>query len=275
MTKIFKNVNERQTPTNDSQSFLMNNAAKDDALSISGLTQTTFNLSQLLANDPGSAQFVSFAGAGVSYDALTGDFTVDPSAAGFTGEFTYIVRLANGTYSQASVDFAVGQAGQSLFMENFGSYITSAQWVTANLASTGWTYGVGSAGTEVVVDGYMGIDGTEGGAWLDTQGSPGPINISHAVGDTNDGQALLTFSVAAQEFGSFESAGTLDFYWNGMLVESVDRSELGANGVFQEFNLVVDSAAGGANTLTIQDTGPATVVGFALDYVQVSDWIIV
>lgn len=268
MSKTFEVENDHQTPT--SRSALVNGAAKDDAVVLT--EDHTFTLAQLLANDPRCAKFVSFTGDGISYDPETHIFTASDDATGFD----YVIRMANGTYSHAHVDLEQpeveeAQAGGSLFLENFGSYTTTDGFAVVDLSTGGWTSTGGA--TEVVKDGYQGIVGNDGGYWLDTQATPGGVDITHAVTDANGGKAQLTISVAAQQFGSFETTGTLDVVWNGVLVDTITVAELGDFNTFHEFSWVVDSVAG-ANAVEIHDTGPAVVVGFALDAVQVNDWIV-
>lgn len=261
MSKIFTNPNENQTE--DSHSALMNNAAKDDIMCATGDGAKTINLSDLLSNDPGSAQFVSF-GEGVT---LVGEDYV--LAAGLTS-FEYTIRLANGTYSTAQVTLH-DPVGDSLFLEDFGSYTTADPWAAVDLTGGGWTY-VAGADTEVVKDGYQGIDGNLGGYWLDTQNSPGGIDISHNVDDANGGKAQLVLSVATEQFAEWTTGGTLEVSWNGAVVMTIDPSQFAAANAFQDFTVVVDSNMG-ANTLEIADTADATYVGFALDAVQVFDWV--
>ena len=262
MSKLFHNPNAQQTE--ESQSALMNNAAKDDFMCAVGDGPKTITLADLLSNDPGSAQFVSF-GAGVT---LIGEaYVLD---AGLDG-FDYTIRLANGTFSTAHVTVH-DPLGESLFLEDFGSYTTADPWAAADLTGGGWTYESGSADTEVVKDGYQGIDGNLGGYWLDTQNSPGGIDISHAVNDANGGKAELVLVVATQEFDTWSTDGTLDVLWNGSVVLSIAPGDLDFANTFQDFTVVVDSYEG-ENSLEIADTAQATFVGFALDSVQVFDWL--
>jgi hypothetical protein len=161
-----------------------------------------------------------------------------------------------------------------LFAEHFGTYPTSGNFFVADLSATGWV----STGaiTEIVQNGYMGVSGSDADYWLDTQGSPGGIDISHAVTDGNGGQAQVSLSLAVQQFDTFITSGDLQIIWNGQLVDTVTTAELLALGparTFHEVNIVVNTLAGpNANTLELRDTGVG-FVGFALDSVQVHDWV--
>lgn len=170
----------------------------------------------------------------------------------------------------------VATEGALLFTENFGAYpTTTGEWHVVNLSATGWTSTGGV--TEVAQDGFHGVSGSNSGYWLDTQGSPGGIDISHKVTDSNGGKAQISLTLAVQQFDEWLTSSDLQIIWNGQLVDTVTVAEvllLGPTRTFQEVNVVVDSLAGtDANTLQLRDMG-ISYVGFALDLVQVHDWIV-
>ena len=135
----------------------------------------------------------------------------------------------------------------------------------------GWQTNAGSAPLEVVSDGYNGIVSGEGW-WLDTQATPGGIDISQTV-DLANGKAisgLLTFEVAAENIGGLTTGADhhLDFYFNGDLVGSITAAQVlalsgGDYNEFVQFSFAVEGQPG-PDTLRIVDVGPAANVGFAL-----------
>ena len=163
-----------QTPT--SNSTLLNNAAKDDAVGLNG--DFNFTISDLLANDPGgaakvnidthfffgdsaplaggiptiAAQVLYLDGLGITAhlnDAGTSfvSFDIRPGA----DDFNYFVQIGNkGTWSTASVDVTAPvphASATALFAENFDhtpttqTFLNNGTFVSAdiNLKGEGWT----------------------------------------------------------------------------------------------------------------------------------------
>lgn len=252
-----------------------NNAAKDDLICT---MQTQFSIQDLLGNDPGSAAFVGFGDGslpslpGVTFDEGTQMLTVN--WASVPNGFDYTIRMANGTYSTAHVG---GVA--PLFFDSFENYADTTAgdegWgIVASLSQHGWT-STGAA-AEIAESGYQGIVSGDGANWLDTQATGGPIDITHVVSDPNGGFAKIALSVATEVFPGYATAGTLDIYWNGVLVDSINPT-LGAgdfteNNRFVDFTYVVASDADGSNDLRIVDSADPSNVGFAVDLVGVCDW---
>jgi len=240
----------------DDQSASVNNAAKDDVL----VTNSANSYS--IATNPGSAKIQSMVGAILSADGQT--FTVDAGV----DHFTYVSRMGNGTFSEATVK--LNGAGASLFSDSFEHYTTSELFETnLNLASGSWT-GIGANG-DVVKSGYQNIVGTDGAYWLDTQGSPGGVNISQDVVDVNAGHAQISLSVAEQQFPGYQTTGDLQVLWNGNPVGTIRAADFAAANEFKTFNFVVDSNVN--NTLQIIDTGTG-YVGYAVDLVGVNDFFV-
>jgi hypothetical protein len=280
MAKLtFKNDNDQQTP--ESTSALHNGAAKDDQVTLSA--DNTFSLADLLVNDPGSAIYCEIEGTTkvtggdgqIIYDSESMTFEV----VGNVTSFEYMIRLANGTYSMATVTVDAyvppcePHVGDSLFLEDFSSYVASGPYGTFNLATTGW---VGGGSAEVVMDGYLGVlTGPDAdSSWLDTQGSPGGLDLTHAVTDDGGGKAQISLMVAVQQHSNLTTTGELQIYWNNTLVQTITTASLGDVNTFHEVSVLVDSISGvDANTLEIKDTGVG-FVGFAVDSVSVNDWIL-
>lgn len=273
MANTFKD-NQQQTPT--SNSAMHNGAAKDDTVTLSA--DGIIALDQILANDPGSAIYQDLdlvvTGTGsVVYDPDSETFQVE----GDVSSFVYTIRLANGTYSTATVtleDGGPGTLADVLFEDTFSGYTTAPVWGIGDLATNGWT---GTTNAEIVAYGYQGLlTGTDpDGYWLDTQASPGGIDISHVVQDANAGNALISFTAAYQQFDGWVATGELEFLWNGVVVKSISTADFAAGNQFLDFSVVVNSDIDGENILQIRDTGIDSYVGFALDSVTVNDWIIV
>ena len=192
----------------------------------------TFTIADLLANDPGGAAKVDvtkqfFFGSTAADQAnqagyLTahgitnngdGTFTIQAGAT----DFSYFVQIGNkGTWSQADVDVTapVPQLGDRLFTEDFdhtpiSTFNSNGAWASAtiDLEAEGWA-GTGhddqfhfTTVSEVGVSGVLGgIKATSGNFWLDTQYTPGGIDISHTFTDTTaevgGKTAVLSFDIA-------------------------------------------------------------------------------
>ena len=211
-------------------------------------------------------------------------------------DFDYFVQIGNkGTWSQAHVDVTAPvcepHAGDNLFTENFDGYAETQQYfdppgnfvfATTNLdAADGWT---GASYAELGADGYGGIESTSGNAWFDTMNSPGSIDMSHGgIVDPTGGQAQLSFSLGTQDLDYLgihhetDPNAEIEFVWDGNVVATYKASDFANANVMQEFNILVDTgAAGDAHTLEIHDTtvDQGNYTGFALDSIQVNDWIV-
>jgi hypothetical protein len=258
--------NPAQTQT--SQSALVNNAAKDDCLA-SGISGH-YSVNDLLANDPGSATFVGL-GSGVTLNP-DGSLAIGSGVS----QFEYTIRMANGTYSTATA-YVAQPTGPELV--NNGSFevdqTTSGGAYAAFDNLPGWTTAADSAKLEVVSAGYSGIGGD--GHWLDTQGSPGPIDISQVLALSAGEHAQMTFSVAAEDIIAANlttsSSEKLDFMFGGNVVKEVTMADFtDAHGVidYNAFHSFTANVVGGANdTLQIASHGASGNVGFAIDSVSV------
>jgi hypothetical protein len=305
--------------TSISKSALLSGAAKDDAVGVNG--DFTFTIQDLLANDPGGAAKVSvdsqfFFGTTAADQAnqaayldahgITnngdGTYSIQSDAL----DFDYFVQIGNkGTWSTAHVDVVdtpdpppVPHAGDLLFAENFdySGIVPINDPATGNAvagvidlnALNGWT---GAAHTELGMDGYGGISSTSGNAWLDTQNSPGGIDISHTFVDPTGDKALLSFDIAFEDLTfngqnyATDLAGNLQFKIDGQVVSMVAENYL--NGAdwgpaqadqphaMEHFDFVIDTGApGSTHTLEIVDISASGYAGFAVDSIAIHDWII-
>jgi hypothetical protein len=266
------------------------NVAKADALDTDG----NFTINDLLQNDAGGVQASSFffgtavdqgataqaaymASHGITYDAITGVYHFDNTTA---LSFDYMVQTAQGTWTTAHVD--IGHAGTEFFSENFDTYTTADPWAdaTAILVGNGWT-NLG-AGDEVVNSSYAGplIQASSGDYWLDTQASPGGIDLSHTFIDTTGGTAQLSFDIGLQAFEGHatDPNSTFEFRVDGNVVKTIHATDISGPDQLQHFDVVFNTGAAGVqHTLEIVDTTQNSTdgnVGFALDSVSVHDWVI-
>jgi hypothetical protein len=279
------------TTSPTSTSAPLSNAAKADYLDADG----NFTVADLLANDAGGANASTFffgSGADATNQAaymLNHGITLVSDVGGIktyhfdnttVDSFQYSVQIGHhGTWTTASVD--LGHAGDSYFSENFESYTTAGTWAdaTAGLVANGWS-NLG-AHDEVVNSNYTGpaITGAPGNYWLDTQASPGPIDISHQFTDTTGGNTLLSFDIGVQSFGSYSTASnaTFDFKVDGVVIAHIVAADLydPAPNLMHHFDVNFnDGAAGLQHNLEMVDTSPTppSNVGFALDNVAIHDW---
>ena len=310
-----------QSPT--SNSTPLNNAAKDDV--ISGFT---FSIADLLANDPGgaaktAAQFFFgdtaadrddqagyLADHGITNNG-DGTYTINAGAE----DFSYFVQIGkNGTWSQGDVDITapVPHLGDALFTENFDGYGAETQqtyfdngeavFAAVNLnTASGWTGTAngGAANSELGADGYGGIETTSGTGeeafWLDSQNTPGQIDISHTFTDSTaaiDGGAqydgnvtsVLSFDIAKQDLtylgNQYQTEGNASFEFkvDGVTVAHIDASQLATNNDMYHFEVPLAGYADmgdDIHTLSLVDTSSQVdVTGFAIDSIAIHDWVV-
>ena len=303
-----------------SKSATKNNAAKDDVLGQDG--DFIFTIDDLLANDPGgankngnfffgsaadqntpanpNAQAAYLAAHGI-IDNGNGTYTITKDAT----DFDYMVQIGNnGTWSQAHVDVtapvpppAQATTGDCLFTENFDSYTILQNygvWGTVNLSELAarsdghqWAISNGNGGWNTVsgelVQGVAGsIQPTTGNYWLDTQNSPGGIDISNWFIDPTGGEFKLSFDLGVHDFGTGpmqETAhdATFDVRIDGHTVKTISWGEFNTAEQMQHFELVLDGGvAPGGHTLQFVDTtaSQGNFVGFSLDSIKVNDWVV-
>ena len=286
------------------QSATTSGAAKDDAV---GLNGDTFSIADLLANDPGGAAKISvdtqfrfgttqedwddqeayLADHGITVND-DGTFTINGGAT----DFQYMVQIGNkGTWSTADVDVTAPSPhlGANLFTEDFDGYPETQKFFdpadsdnfvfgTTDLnTASGWT---NAKYVELGADGYGGIASTSGDAWLDTQNSPGPINMSHEFTDTTAAVEGVT-SVLSFDIINYatSSDATFEFRIDGVAVESFKATDFADPNQMLHFDVNIASYADtGDNTHTLElvDTtvGGDIYTGFSIDSIQINDWIL-
>jgi hypothetical protein len=224
-----------------------------------------------------------------------GTYTVKAGAT----DFDYFVQIGNkGTWSTAHVDVTAPEpaceahAGDLLFQENFDDYTIEADhgsWGEVNLGYGGWANTQGTGAYGEVVEGVAGsIQPTSENYWLDTQNSPGGTNITNWFSDPTGGEFLLSFDIGTHAFGEGpmeETAhdATFQVLVDGQAVEGglFKWSDFATHDEWKHVDLVVDVDTGIAtddgvsHTFSFVDTtqSQGNYVGFALDTIQVHDWI--
>jgi len=308
-----------------SKSALISGAAKDDALGQDG--DFTFTINDLLANDPGGAaklgagqfffgdtaedrlhQDTYLANHGIT-DNHNGTYTIQDDAI----DFNYFVQIGNkGTWSEAHVDVTAPEpvqptyhTGEALFIENFDGYareVDYGTWGTVNL-STGIVGGPAAGHAWAVADGNGGWSGVHGeivqehlgggdNNWLDTQNSPGGINITNWFVDPNGDDFLVSFDLGIRDFGTgpmqeVQHNATLDVLIDGQVAKHITYDEVLAaagnqTGQMAHFDFVVDGGNAGqpsGHQIGFVDTTPqvdgGNYIGFSLDSIHVNDWLLV
>src|SRR5262249_41615788 len=155
----------------------------------------------------------------------------------------------------------VAHAGDLLFSENFDGYVQLADsplfGVVDLNAKSGWT---GAANTELGANGYAGIPTTSGddtsAYWLDTQNSPGGIDISHGFVDPTGDKAQLSFDIAVQSLNyqgqhyETDPNAAIEFKIDGATVASFTHDQLlaQAGGVDKMHHVDVLFATGAAGS---------------------------
>ena len=208
----------------------------------------------------------------------------------------------------------VPHLGDELFSEDFDHDITSSSVHVVNgvtvssdidLTKTDWT-GTSNDGlrgplstNDVGVSGKLGgIVATSGDYWLDTQNTPGGIAIKNTFTDTPDAPtgdgntAVLSFDIAKMTvnwggtFFSTDQDASFDFLIDGHVVAHFGADASGdhnpenwADNTMQHFDVYIkdtDYDGTGEHTIELHDTtGTAGYFGFAVDSIQINDWLLV
>ncbi len=193
--------------------------------------------------------------------------------------------------------------GETLFAENFdearvATFDSNGVTVSAdiNLAAAGWTgesgHGIGiGAGTEVgISEALSSLKATSGTQYLDTQNTPGNVDISHTFTDTtaavNGKTAVLSFDIGRMALNwngtdfATDSDAKFEFRVDGHTVAEFDAVDFASANVLQHFDvdiMATDYNASNTHTLELIDTTDAShtnYFGFAVDSIKVSDWVV-
>jgi hypothetical protein len=143
---------------------------------------------------------------------------------------------------------------------------------------TGWVNELYELGGKIELVKAGAFNGPEGdGQWLDTQASPGPIDISQNLDVDTDATAKLSVSVAVDDLfgGATAPDEKLIFNFNDIEVMTIQRSDFINAGIpsntFHEFAVDVTGAAG-LDHLEISSTAHSNF-GFAVDWVSLKQFV--
>ena len=241
-------------------------------------------------------------------------------------DFHYFVQIGNkGTWSQAAVDVTAPEPepvvtdhkGALLFQDNFDNYaslVDYGSWDQVDLSTRGVTVAidgveqVGGGAWATMPNGWGGSGAntvwgqapgeivqtdaaTSGGSWLDTQHSPGGIEIANWFADpTADGKFVVSFDLGIHDFGTglMEETGD-DAVFNVLIddkvvgsytYDQVFQTALAQKGAGTEkmahFEIeVTDADPLAGHNISFEDITPSEghYVGFMLDTVQVWDFV--
>lgn len=179
-----------------------------------------------------------------------------------------------------------------------GLYQTNGVDASGNidLKAQGWTgtehtdqFGL-QTWSEVGLTGVLGnIQSTSGNQWLDTQNTPGGINISHTFTDNTAAvggkTAVLSVDIAKMavnwDGNNFftDPDALFQFKIDDTVVGQVHASDLANPNEMKhlEFDIAGYAVAGNTHTLTLVDaTDPShtNYFGFAVDSIRTDDWIV-
>jgi hypothetical protein len=292
-----------------SKSATTSGAAKDDTLGDDGHFTFTYDelVAKLLANDPGGAAKVDITKQFFFGDNATGNHNLQDqnnylASHGITndghGNYTigvdatdidYFVQIGNkGTWSEAHVDVTAppaptGHAGDLLFNENFDHYSAiedHGSWDVDNLGYGGWanTQGTGAI-SELLNTSALATSGTHS---LDTQNTPGNLDVFNWYNDPTGGKAQLSFDIAKQDWGPASQTdpnAAFQFKVDGKVVAEIHASDLAQSNTMTHFDIVFDAGAGdafGNHGIELVDMTPGDnhFTGFAVDSIQIHDWIV-
>jgi len=262
---------------------------------IDGQTVKTINASDLAtSNDMYHVEVnvAGYAGAGPGHTLELIDTTAN---AGFTGFSVDSIQIKD-----ACDPHSEAHNGSFLFVENFDEqpiqvFKSSGVDTSASidLVSQGWT-GTGhndqfgfTTTSEVVKSGMLGnVPSTSGDQWLDTQNTPGGINISHAFTDNTAAAggktSVLSFDIAKLDLKwdgnpyQTDPNASFQFKIDNAVVAEIHASDLATNQMTHfDVDIAGYAGAGDTHTLTLTDTTlTAGYFGFAVDTIAIHDWVI-
>jgi hypothetical protein len=215
-------------------------------------------------------------------------------------DFNYFVQIGNkGTWSEAHVDVTAPpappsgpHAGALLLEENFDNLTTDPVHASVALGN-GWvsTYSDPTFyRADIFHSGVNGFTATSGNYWFDTMAGATVNSAASYVKDftaTNSGKAMLSFDIGVQDYTTADGhhLSTLDdplaafsFHLDGVVIAAAHADEIfnqvGA-GTFVHFD-VLFNVTPGTHTFEMTDNshGLDDGAGFALDSIQIHDWIV-
>jgi hypothetical protein len=230
-----------------------------------------------------------------------------------TLDFDYFVQIGNkGTWSQAHVDVVDRPDapppvvhhgdGDLLFLENFDTYASSGNlshgsWGEVNLGigslqpdGTNHGWAIDQGGQWASVSGEIAQTSPDN-FWLDTQNSPGGIDMTNWFVDPTGGDFHLSFELGIRDFGSGPKMETDPSAVLKVLVDNKEVGSVSYQNVLSKagtdhmahFDFTYDGNGSAAtptgHNISFVDATPPTdggnYVGFMLDNIQVHDWLVV
>lgn len=144
------------------------------------------------------------------------------------------------------------------------SGMTATTWGYSGSSLLGWTSRNGQP-FELHDSGWQGMTSVNGDYWLDTNGSPGAIDIEQYVTGLNADEVYRLTLFAGDRDPDLD--GRAMVLWNGETVGYIDPS---VEDIMQEFNFYIQEGTGdGANRIRIVDIGDNDSNGLSLDQVRI------
>ncbi len=137
-------------------------------------------------------------------------------------------------------------------------------WGYKGSALQGWTSKNGRP-FELHDSGWQGMKSVSGAYWLDTNASPGAMDIEQSLDNLTPG-AVYRLTLFAGDRDS-DLDGEALVFWNGQLVGSLDPDQ---EDIMQEFDFYIQEGVGdGTNRIRIVDIGSNDSNGLSLDEVRI------
>jgi len=199
----------------------------------------------------------------VEYGMLVGLISVATIAAvvkfGEALEFEYLV-------SALQVHEIIQPLGNYLVNGDFDdpSGKTAEIWGYSGPTLLGWT-SLNGQPFELHASGWQGMNSVNGGYWLDTNASPGAIDIEQQVANLIPGAIYRLTLFAGDRDADLDAEAII--FWNGQIVGLIDPN---VEDIMQEFNFHIREGVGdGTNRIRILDIGANDANGLSLDEVRI------
>jgi Flp pilus assembly pilin Flp len=144
------------------------------------------------------------------------------------------------------------------------SGMSPTAWGYLSPTLMGWTSNNGR-NFELHKSGWQGVFSVNGDYWLDTNASPGHMDISQSITNLHSAAPYRLTLWAGDRDSDLD--GEAEVYWNGSLIGTLNPTE---EDLMQEFKFIVESLEGAnkTNTIRILDTGDNDSNGLSLDQVR-------
>jgi Flp pilus assembly pilin Flp len=144
------------------------------------------------------------------------------------------------------------------------SGMVATSWGYSGSTLFGWTSKNGEP-FELHQSGWQGMTSVNGNYWLDTNSSPGAMDIEQYVTGLNSGEVYRLTLFAGDRDPDLD--GLAMVFWNGSFVGYIDPT---VEDVMQKFDFHIQEGDGdGSNRIRIVDTGHNDANGLSLDQVRI------